>query len=183
QTKKPVPDPFITSPKKTEISGRIKNYVPGNNNRFIRFRTYDISGRTKDTTFFIDKTGSFTATFSQPFESDIAMMYDENFVTLYNSPGEKIIMDIDPVKLKSSEDKSKAITLSGKSAAISTLIMQFRLSGNEFLLPEENWEDSTLSDQVIAEARIKRMKKEIDSLEKWMKKKAVTNRTFANWAS
>ena len=175
-------NPFLSAQKKVTISGYIKNYVPGNSNRFIRFRTYDISGRGKDTTIFIDKAGYFAAAISQPFESDIALMFDESFVTLYATPGEKITMAIDPARLKMSEDKSKAITLTGKSAAISKLIMQFRLTGEEFLLPEENWADSTLPDKVIVEARIKRMKLEIDSLNRWLKKKAVTNKTFANWA-
>jgi thiol-disulfide isomerase/thioredoxin len=179
---KPSNDPFLNADKKIAINGQIKNYVPGNGNRFIRFRTYDISGRGKDTTLFIDKAGHFKATISQPFESDIAMMFDESFVTLYCTPGEKITMEIDPARLSSTENKSKAITLTGRSAAISKLIMQFRLTGVEFLLPAENWQDSALSDQVIVEARIKRMKREIDSLESWMKKKPVINKTFANWA-
>ena len=52
-------DPFVNAQKKITISGHIKNYVPGNTNRFIRFRTYDVSGRGKDTTIFIDKAGHF----------------------------------------------------------------------------------------------------------------------------
>lgn len=181
QIKKTSNDPFANAGKRTEITGQIKNYVPGNANRFIRFRTYDISGRHKDTTFFINNSGHFTATFPQQFESDIAMMYDENYITLYSSPGEKIAMEIDLANL-GSKDKSKAIAITGRSAAISKLIMQFRLTGEEFLLPEENWSDSTFSDQVVAEARMKRMKKEIDSLMKWIEKKAIVNTTFANWA-
>lgn len=181
QVKQTPNDPFANAGKKTEIIGHVKNYVPGNTNRFIWFRTYDISGRHKDTTFFIDNSGQFAAVFPQQFESDIAMMYDETYVTLYSSPGEKIAMEIDPASL-SSKDKSKAINITGKSSAIGKLIMQFRLTGEEFLLPEENWSDSTLSDQVVAEARIKRMKKEIDSLQKWIKQKGITNTTFSNWA-
>jgi thiol-disulfide isomerase/thioredoxin len=182
QVKKISPDPFLNAGKKTEITGHIKNYIPGNSNRFIRFRTYDISGRSKDTTFFIDKTGHFIATFPQQFESDIAMMYDEDYITLYSSPGEKIAMQIDPANL-SSRDKNKAVYITGKSAAVSKLIMQFKLNWDEFLSsPEESWsDDSTLSDKTIAEARVKRMNKALDSLQRWITKNAVTNKTFANW--
>jgi thiol-disulfide isomerase/thioredoxin len=183
QANKTPADLFAGAYKKIEINGHIKNYVPGDGNRFIRFRTYAITGRSRDTTFFIDNKGIFKAILSQSFECDLALMFDESFVTFYGTPGEKINMEIDPVKLRSAADKSQAITLTGRSAPISKLMMQFQLTGEEFLLPEENWsDDSTLSDKIIAEARIKRMNKEIDSLQKWMKKKGVTNKIFANWA-
>ena len=182
QVSKIVNDPFVNAQKKIPVTGQIKNYVPDNDNRFIRFRTYDISGRSKDSAVFINKSGNFNTILSQPFEGDISMMFDEKFVTLYGIPGEKIGLEIDAVKLKSEENKSKAITITGKSASVSKLIMQFKLPKQDGIPADENWNDSTLSDQTIAKARAKRMKNEIDFLNQWMKKNGVTNKTFSNWA-
>jgi thiol-disulfide isomerase/thioredoxin len=182
QSQKTANDPFINSQKKILVTGRMKNYVPGDDNRFISFRTYNISGRGKDSAAFIKEDGSFEITLSQPFEGDLAFYFMEEFVTLYGTPGEKINLEIDVNKLKSEEDKSKAITIKGKSSAVSRLIMQFKLPQMDSIPAEENWNDSTLSDQVIAKARIKRMKNDLDSLNRWIKKNAVANKIFENWA-
>lgn len=183
QTKKIVNDPFANAQKKIPVTGRIKNYVPDSDNRFIRFRTYDISGRSKDSAVFINETGTFNAILSQPFEGDIAMMFNGEFVTLYCIPGEKINLEINAIKLKVEEDKSKAIIVTGKSAPVSKLIMQFKLPKLDSLPAGENWDDPTLSDQSIAKARVKRMNSELDFLHQWVKKNAIANKKFERWAT
>ena len=182
QTKKVVFDPFANSQKKIYITGRVKNYIPDNDNRFISFRSYDISGRSKDSAVFISESGSFRTVISQPFEGDIAMMFAEQFITLYAVPGERMSLEIDAAKIKTETDKSKAIIIAGNSAPVSKLIMKFKPPRLDSVPADENWNDSTLTDQAIAKARIKRMNSDIDILNRWMNKNAVTNKTFANWA-
>src|SRR5437016_1662897 len=80
------------------IKGKIYGYQQGENNAYITFRTYDFYGRLKDTSFYITPGGSFTGSLSQPFESDIAVMYRGGYLDLYYSPGEKLYIEINEVK-------------------------------------------------------------------------------------
>ena len=117
--------PVFEQTSKFKIEGKIKGYQPDGNNGFISFRTYAITGRNKDTAISINKNGNFSCELYQPFEGDIALMYNDEYIDMYASPSEKIFIEIDEGKWKTEENKTKAITLLGKSASISKGIIDF----------------------------------------------------------
>jgi len=181
---KPASQTIFNSNKEIQIAGKMKNYNPANDPRFIRLRTYNIAGRSKDTAVFINKNGIFSVRLFQPFEGDIAVLYDDKYVTLYAQPGEKINLEIDGSKLKAEQNPVPAITLSGKSAVLSKTIIDFQANlGKQKFKNEPDWNDKIQRDKQFADIRISRMKEELSFLNEYTQQHKIQNTTFETWAT
>ncbi len=171
----------FNSKNETIIIGQIKNYIPADKNRFITFRTFTVSGRYKDTAVLIDNNGNFSVSLMQNFEGDFAVMFAGNYASIYAMPGEKMVFTIDASKLKPGNDRSEAITVTGKSARINRLLLKFQLRKSEAVPADEDWQNPSLSDSEMVRARKKKMTRELKFFDEWVKKNSISNNSFTNW--
>ena len=175
---------IFNSIKEIEISGKIKNYIPSNENQFITFRTYQVTGKIKDTSVFINSHGIFDARLFQPFKGDIALLYQDEYLTLYAEPNEKINLGIDISKLKSEQNPVKSITLTGKSAVLTKTIIDFQANlRKQKFKNEPDWKDKIQPDKQFANARISRMKEELFFLNEYTRYHKILDKTFEAWAT
>jgi thiol-disulfide isomerase/thioredoxin len=169
----------FNSKNKTLIDGKIKNYVPDDNNRFITFRSFNIAGRSKDTSVLIDNDGSFSASLLQNFEGDLAFMFAGNYAVIYAIPGDKLNLTIDASKLKVGNNNAEAIKATGKSADINRLLLRFQLPRDE---ADGKWQNKALSDSQMVYARKKKMTRDLHFLDEWMRQNSISNKIFRDWA-
>lgn len=163
-----------------EITGKVLHYQPNDNNGFITFRTYTITGKLKDTAIKVGMNGNFHVQLWQPHEGDIALMYDNEYITLYVTPGEKVTLQIDRDSWKQAGNKLQSITITGKSASISKSIIDF----NHYKATEGSLKQTpfkNITDEDYAKARTLQMKKELAILEDYVKIKNLQNSVFQNW--
>lgn len=165
-----------------KIEGKIKGYQPDDNNRFISFRTCDITGLQKDTAISIDKNGNFSCELYQPFEGDIALFYNGVFIEMYASPSEKIFIEIYEDKWKTEKDKTKAISFRGKSASISKGTIDFEYyKSNQSFKNNPDGGDKKQGDEGFAKKRVARMNEELDLFDNYVIKKRVKDGKYIQW--
>jgi thiol-disulfide isomerase/thioredoxin len=167
--------------KKIDIEGKINHYNSNNDNRFITFRTYDIFGRLKDTSLFIKKDGNFSGSLFQPYEGDIAVMYKDEYITLYSSPGEKIKLEIDDGKWQPGVDIRSAFEIGGKSSMTSKEIVRFEFQLRNQKINKQQ-QSKELSDKEFAAGRIAQLKEELNFLTQYVTGYKVEDKTFKAWA-
>ncbi len=168
----------------SRIEGKIKNYIPSDKNGFISFRTFDVTGRLKDSAVTIDKNGSFNCSLYQPFEADIALMYDEEYIDMYTIPSENIFIEIDESKWKKAENKNDAITFKGKAAGISQMIVDFNydMGKQQFANYAVDLDKSQKTAKGFAVVRHSLLKKELDYANLYIARKRISNKKFISWA-
>ena len=170
------------SKKPFEISGKIDPYRPDSKNAYITFRVSDLSGRNKDTAIAINKDGSFGVTLYQVFSGDIAFLFNEEFVTMYASPGDKIYLSINPQQFADEKTRPSSIEISGESSAISKYIIrwnQARANWEPSVIAD--WSNKELSDETFANDRKKQLAEELVFLEKFSAKESASTE-FTHWA-
>jgi thiol-disulfide isomerase/thioredoxin len=165
-----------------KIEGKIKGYQPGDNNKFISFRTYEITGLSKDTAISIDKNGNFSCELYQPFEGDIALIYNDVFIETYASPSEKIFMKIYEDKWKTEENKTNAISFRGKSASISKGIVDFEYyKSNQPFNNNPDGVDKKHGSENFAKKSIARMNEELNLFDNYVMKKKIKDEKHMQW--
>lgn len=165
-----------------QMEGTIKGYKPTDNNGFITIRTYSITGRSKDTAIAISAQGKFSCKLYQPFDGDIALMYNDGFIELYASQSEKIGLTIDEKKWTAEEYKRNAITYTGKSAAVSKIMLDYyyEKEHHTFInIPDMGNKEQ--GDKGFANISAARVKEEIQFLQEFAAKNKITNKTFIQW--
>lgn len=146
------------------ISGRIEHYVAGSKNGFISFRSNDLKGRSIDTAILIDKDGSFAVNIYQPYAADIAFQFNEEFITLYASPGDKLKLYIDANKFTNKETRTTSIKIEGEKIPISHWIIRWFEAKDKWTpVFTADWESK--SDTVYADQRKKQLAEELNFLE------------------
>lgn len=165
-----------------QIVGKITNYIPSDNNRFITFRTSNFQGESKDTSIYISKNGSFKAKLFQFFEGDFEVMFNKSYLTLYFVPGATLNLKIDNNKWAEAKKPTSAITLSGKGSEESKLIADFMYEFYKTKFTAVNWSDSSKSDEEVSLERIRRMNEEKSFLDNYSEQHKIKNNTFKKWA-
>ncbi len=165
-----------------KIEGKIKGYQPDDNNKFISFRTYEITGLSKDTAISIDKNGNFSCELYQPFEGDIAFVYNDVFIEMYASPSEKIFMEIYEDKWKTEENKTKAISFRGKSSSLSKGLIDFEYyKSNQPFKNNPDMGDQKQGDEGFAKKSIARMNEELDLFDNYVIKENIKDEKYIQW--
>ena len=166
----------------TLINGKINNHSSNTNNGFITFRTYTLTGQVKDTSFSVNNEGAFSGKLFQYFESDIAVMYAGRYMDIYYIPGQNLYIQIDEIKWNDPENISASISLSGKAAKQSKMIVDFTKAFAKAKFMIVDWPDSTKSDEEVSLQRINRMQEEKSFLNSYLKSKNISDEKFRNWA-
>jgi len=153
------------------ISGRIKNYKPGENNQFIKFWTFSPTGRSKDTSVFIIN-GKFEVVLPSPMAGDMQIAYHDIVTRIYQRPGEDIKLNFEDGRFK----------IAGESSEVSRLIMNFEseLQKASFRV-EPDWK--IVDDSIFAQQRLARMDEEIAVLKNFISRNRIANRQFVEWAT
>lgn len=173
--------PFKENGKFT-ITGNIKNYIPGDNNGFITFRTYDVMGYNKDTSVQINAKGSFNCILNQSFEGDIGLIYKGDYITLYAIPFEKMIIEINDNQWSKKTQKTKAMTFQGEAALFSKWIIDFKYEFSKTPFNSEpDLGNNNISAKEFAVERIRRMLEELEFLAYYVKHTKIKNIKFQTW--
>ncbi|HKP31650.1 MAG TPA: TlpA disulfide reductase family protein [Chitinophagaceae bacterium] len=152
------------------ITGKIKDYKPGNDNQFIKFQMMSLNGRVRDTSVYI-KDGKFAVIFPFPAEGDIDVFYDHNATTLYARPGEELKLTI----------QGNSFQVSGGPSAIANLTIKFRSQIiNEKFQIEPDWTNA--NDSIFTEQRLSRVAEEVQFIKRFITQNKVDNKVFADWA-
>lgn len=164
------------------ISGRIEEYQPNSKNGFISFRSTDLKGRSADTAIMIDKDGGFAVRIYQPYAGDIAFQYNEEFITLYASPGDKIKLYINATQFAQKETRTGSIRVEGEKVPMSQWILQWYEAKDKWTPSfTADWENKELSDTAFAEQRKKQLAEEQSFLESFNAERHPP-KEFYSWA-
>jgi thiol-disulfide isomerase/thioredoxin len=164
------------------IGGKIEQYQPDTKNGFISFRSNDLKGRSSDTAILIEKDGSFAVRIYQPFAGDIAFIYNEEFVTLYASPGDRIRLTINATQFAQKETRTASIKIEGEKLPISKWILQWHEVKDKWTPTfSADWENKELSDTIFAEQRKKQLAEEESFLENFIAERDPS-KEFISWA-
>jgi thiol-disulfide isomerase/thioredoxin len=173
------------SNKGFKISGIIKNFNSSTDNRFIELRTYDINnylGNQKTSSIIIDSNGHFSAVLTQPFESDFEFGYNKEYIPLYYLHGASLFLKLDKVKWKSNKSKAEALSITGKSAGMIKLMLNFKHSYQQQRFKTVvDWSDITKIDSTVASNRIKKMHEELNFAYNYFRANNITHPFFKNW--
>ena len=172
----------VFSKELISISGKIEHYQPNSKNGFISFRSTDLKGRSTDTAVLIDQDGSFAVRIYQPYAADIAFQYNEEFITLFASPGDHLKIYIDATQFGSNNTRAQSIRVEGEKIPISKWIIEYFEAKNKWTPTfTADWENKELSDTVFAEQRKKQLADEESFLESFNAERHPP-KAFYQWA-
>lgn len=173
----PKQDSFLTANMPLQITGKIIHYQANDKNGFVTFRTYDITGSLKDTSLPVNPDGNFHVRLWQPFEGDIAMMYQHRYATLYAASGEKITLKINEDAWSHGKSILQSMTVTGKSAAITNAIIDLNDKMEKAGL-KKNISFTGNTDEDYANACIARMEKQLAFLRSYVMRKKLEQSSF-----
>lgn len=164
------------------ISGKIIGYQTSQEEHFITFSTYNLSGKQTNQAIQIEDDGSFYIKLFQPFDGDIQMAYKDNYIDIYVKAGSPLEMTIDNKKIeKSSAD---AIHFNGDQqiSEVNTLIYQFQaiLKNHTFKI-SPNMGDKKQGDSLYTASVRGKLDEELHLLHEFIEKRAVKNQIFIAW--
>ncbi len=116
---------IFNSTDSTIITGKVEGYSPNQEEQFINYFNYDITGRQQKFFAPIQKGGKFSFKLLQQYEGEIAIQYGANFIKLYSKPGELIEIDIDNNVADKVFHFPGAFKIKGPSSEISNHILKF----------------------------------------------------------
>ena len=164
------------------ISGKIEQYRPDTKNGFISFRSTDLKGRSSDTAILIEKDGSFAVRIYQPYEGDISFQFNEEFITLYASPGDRIKLTINAVQFAQKETRAASIKIEGEKVPISKWMLQWFEAKDKWTPTyTADWENKELGDTAFADQRKKQLAEEEAFLENFTAQRNPP-KEFYQWA-
>jgi thiol-disulfide isomerase/thioredoxin len=165
------------------VKGFIRNYIPNDENRFVTFRTYEITGLDKDTSIIVDKQGRFNCELVQSFEGDIGMIYRGHYINMYAIPSDTIGLEIDEHIWSIQQNKANAIEFSGNSAQVSRMINEFKsLYVSHKFGNHADIGDASQPDKVFATKRIQQLNEELDLLNSYLLANKITELKYTQWA-
>lgn len=163
-----------------EISGMVQHYQPRDGSNFILFRTWDIAGRSKDTSVPVDSRGHFQVQLWQPFEGDVAFMYQQRYIMMYATPGEKIGLEINADTWSGNDNPLQSLSITGRSAAItrSMVDFQYRMRAADLTstLPSHEIPDEEYASRRMADAE-----QQLAFLDRYASERNLKGSRFARW--
>lgn len=173
---------FYTA-NKVSIKGKIKNYHPNQDNRFVTIIPHDITGMGKDTSVYISDDGVFQAQVFQPFEGDLGLTYRKEFVYLYAGRNEQISIEIDDVKWEKRQENTDALIIGGVSASTSREMNRFKskIDNHQFtyspVMGNKNIADKDFTRETNA-----LMNEQLSFLKNYVTENVVIDQKFIKWA-
>lgn len=164
------------------LEGKIRNYKQREDNRFFKVRTFDVAGRHKDTSVEIKPDGSFYVRFLMPGATDIWIQYAGTFVHFLQYIGNSSTLEIDDKVWMASDNKASAIKSVDEMSRISAMVIDFRYHlWNDILKTPVDWQDKSKTDEEMVNARLRRLKEQLEYLEKYIREKNVRDNLFKQW--
>ena len=165
-----------------EIRGKVIGYNPKQEDHFITFATYNLSGKSKQQAIQISDDGSFWIKCYQPFIGDVQVSYKDAYLNLYAEPKKPIILTINDAKVNRETGQDAAFSVKGELANINNDLLKFAtaFTQHQFAV-KTDMGDKSQTDSAFA-AKIKlRLKEELEFFDLFIKTNQINNQTFINW--
>lgn len=174
---------FLNTDKVSELSGKIRNYQPNENNRFFTIRILPVHGIPPLITVPVNNDGTFTIQFIHPYTGDLHARYAGKYLYIYFIAGAKETIEIDEKSLLQSENIADAVSISGESGKIARLCMDLRYNlDKQQWKTQVNWEDTSKTDNEITDMYVQLMNEQLTWFETYTRQKEITNAAFQSWA-
>ncbi len=165
-----------------EISGKVIGYNPKQEDHFITFATYNLSGKSKQQAIQISDDGSFWIKLYQPFIGDVQVNYKDAYLNLYAEPKKPIILTINDAKVNRETGQDAAFSVKGELANLNNDILKFAtaFTQHQFAV-KTDMGDKSQTDSAFAVQIKLRLKEELEFLDLFIKTNQINNQTFINW--
>jgi thiol-disulfide isomerase/thioredoxin len=157
------------------MEGKIRNYKPSENNRFLTLRTYDVEGKHKDTAVLIKPDGSFFIRYQIPYPSDVLISYRGTFVKLLSDADRHVKFDIDDKLWVANENKSLAFIPNDENSRNSRIVIDFDYQfARQKFNTEVDWNDKSKTDEEMVNVRLRKLQEELQYVEQYGKEKKIS---------
>ena len=165
-----------------EIKGKVIGYSPKQEDHFITFSTYGLSGKAKQQAIQISDDGSFWIKLYQPFIGDVQVNYKDAYLNLYAEPKKPIILTINDAKVSRETGHNNAFSVKGELASTNNDLLKFNTAFTQHQFGvKTDMGDKSQSDSAFA-AQVKlRLNEELNFLDLFIKTNQINNKTFINW--
>jgi thiol-disulfide isomerase/thioredoxin len=174
---------FLNADKVSELSGKILNYRPNENNRVFSIRILPVHWRPENVVVPVNSDGSFTIQFTQPYTGNHHIKFAGKVFDFYFIAGAKETIEIDEKLLLADGNKTEAVIISGESGIVTSLLLDWMYKyGNKHLNTQVDLPDTSRADKEVIDLYLQKMKKELTNLETYTRENGITNPVFQNWA-